>query len=252
MPELKRGRYRVRFASSAEDVARAQALRGQAFRAAGGSDAEAYDALCRHLLIEDAGGVLVATLRLRVFRSGAGIHLSYAAQHYDLSLLSTFPDAMVELGRFCLHPDRHDPDILRLAWGAITACVDQEGAGLLFGCVSFLGTDPSACRDAFATLRAAHLGPGRWLPGTKARSVIPLGQLPEVPPANPKAALAQMPPLLRSYLAMGGWVSDHAVVDSELDTMHVFTALEVDRVPAARARALRLIAGERRKDDAPA
>lgn len=57
------------------------------------------------------------------------------------------------------------------------------------------------------------------------------------------AARAQMPPLLRSYLAMGGWVSDHAVVDAELGTLHIFTALEVDRVPPARARSLRQIAG---------
>ncbi|MCA0272605.1 MAG: GNAT family N-acetyltransferase [Proteobacteria bacterium] len=243
MPELKRGRYLVRFASSGEDVARAQALRGLAFRGDGSADADAHDAACRHLMIEEAAGGLVATLRLRVFRSGADTHLSYAAQYYDLSPLSGFPDAMVELGRFCLHPDRHDPDILRLAWGAITACVDQEQAGMLFGCVSFRGTDPSAYPDAFATLRANHLGPGRWLPGTKAQSVIRFGQGPEGRPANPRAAQAQMPPLLRSYLAMGGWVSDHAVVDAELDTMHVFTALEVDRVPAARARSLRLIAG---------
>ncbi|HQU68294.1 MAG TPA: GNAT family N-acyltransferase [Albidovulum sp.] len=242
MPELKRGRYSVRFASSAEDVARAQALRGQAFRGAGRSDADAYDAFCRHLLIE-AAGALVAALRLRVFRSGVDVNLSYAAQYYDLSSLYAFPAAMVELGRFCLHPDRHDPDILRLAWGAITSCVDRERAGMLFGCVSFRGTDPSAYPDAFAALRAGHLGPGRWLPGTKARSVIRFGQGPEARPADPKAALLQMPPLLRSYLAMGGWVSDHAVVDAELDTMHVFTALEVDRVPAARARSLRLIAG---------
>jgi putative hemolysin len=54
-----------------------------------------------------------------------------------------------------------------------------------------------------------------------------------------KQALRKMPPLLRSYLAMGGWVSDHAVIDSELNTLHVFTGVEIDRVPAGRARLLR-------------
>ena len=38
-----------------------------------------------------------------------------------------------------------------------------------------------------------------------------------------------MPPLLRSYLALGGWVSDHAVVDPGLQTMHVFTGVEIGR-----------------------
>jgi putative hemolysin len=51
-----------------------------------------------------------------------------------------------------------------------------------------------------------------------------------------------MPPLLRSYLAMGGWVSDHAVIDREMGTMHVFTGLEVRAIPAARKRLLRALA----------
>lgn len=38
---------------------------------------------------------------------------------------------------------------------------------------------------------------------------------------------------------MGGWVSDHAVVDRDLDTLHVFTGLEVARVSANRARLIR-------------
>ena len=38
---------------------------------------------------------------------------------------------------------------------------------------------------------------------------------------------------------MGGWVSDHAVVDNDLGTLHVFTGVEISRIPAARARLLR-------------
>ena len=41
---------------------------------------------------------------------------------------------------------------------------------------------------------------------------------------------------------MGGWVSDHAVVDAEMNTLHVFTGVEIGAIPAARARALRLVA----------
>ena len=53
-----------------------------------------------------------------------------------------------------------------------------------------------------------------------------------------RASLAGLPPLLRTYLGMGGWVSNHAVADRELDTLHVFTCVEVDRVPAARAASI--------------
>ncbi|MFZ8959943.1 MAG: ornithine-acyl-ACP acyltransferase, partial [Paracoccaceae bacterium] len=55
-----------------------------------------------------------------------------------------------------------------------------------------------------------------------------------------KRAMVTLPPLLRSYLMLGGWVSDHAVIDRDLNTIHVFTGLEIAAVPPARARLLRL------------
>lgn len=244
MAELVRGRYRLRMAASEADLALAQTLRGRVFRSAGQSDADAFDARCRHVLIEETDDdAPVATFRLNLLHSGAAANLSYAAQYYDLTPLSGFPHPVVELGRLCLRPDRHDPDILRLAWGAITACVDREGAGMLFGCVSFRGTDAAPYRETFAHLRDCHLGPERWRPIAKAARVVRFADDPSARPTDPMAARAQMPPLLRSYLAMGGWVGDHAVVDAELGTLHIFTALEVDRVPPARARSLRQIAG---------
>jgi putative hemolysin len=56
-----------------------------------------------------------------------------------------------------------------------------------------------------------------------------------------KQAMLRMPPLLRSYLMMGGWVSDHAVVDRQMNTLHVFTGLEIGAIPAARKRLLRAL-----------
>jgi len=54
-------------------------------------------------------------------------------------------------------------------------------------------------------------------------------------------ALRRMPPLLRSYLMMGGWVSDHAVVDVQMNTLHVFTGIEIRSIPATRKRLLRAL-----------
>ncbi len=62
--------------------------------------------------------------------------------------------------------------------------------------------------------------------------------------ADARSGLAALPPLLRTYLGMGGWVSDHAVIDRDLDTLHVFTAVEIAKIPPARARALRAIAAD--------
>ncbi len=64
---------------------------------------------------------------------------------------------------------------------------------------------------------------------------------PEVPAGDARAALRLIPPLLRTYLSMGGWVSDHAVIDRQMNTLHVFTGIEIQSIPAARKRLLRAL-----------
>ena len=128
----------------------------------------------------------------------------------------------------------------RLAWAALTDYVDREDVGLLFGCSSFAGVEAGAYLDAFADLRARHLAPDKWQPGVRASEVFRFGaDVTRVP--DRKRAAAQMPPLLRTYLLMGGWVSDHAVVDREMNTLHVFTGVEVGAIPESRKRLLRAL-----------
>jgi len=253
MLSLARGRYTARFAETGDDVRRAQRLRWLAFvanrgladaAADEGADADAFDPLCRHVLVEEVrNGTLVCCFRLMTLEGGAEIGKSYSAQYYELSGLAGYEGRMVEMGRFCIHPAWSDPDILRVAWGAMARVVDDEGVEMLFGCSSFMGTETEAYLDAFAMLKARHLGPKRWLPRVKAPNVFRFAQRLRRGPRDAGRAMRLMPPLLRTYLMMGGWVSDHAVVDRDLGTLHVFTGLEVRSIPPARARALRAVAG---------
>ena len=241
MEPLHKGHYIARIAQGAEDVAAAQALRHLCFRGGSGQDADAFDRACTHLLVQDTrDGGLVSCCRVLPLPTGQAIGTSYSAQFYDLGALAGFDGPMLELGRFCIRPDRPDPDILRIAWGALARMVDAAGAAMLFGCTSFRGTDAAPYRDAFAALRAHHLAPARWAPRIKAPQVHAFAQNPPADP-HPRLAAQAMPPLLRSYLAMGGWVSDHAVVDAAMNTLHVFTALDISAIPPVRARALRLV-----------
>jgi L-ornithine Nalpha-acyltransferase len=239
---LSRGRYRVRLAAGADDVAAAQRLRHLAFWVARGRaredglDADPFDDPARHVLVEESStGALVACYRVQI-HEGHTLGQSYAAQYYDLSRLTRFPGPMLELGRFCLAPDQHDPDILRLAWGAMARLVDDAGVGLMFGCSSFAGADPAPHAGALAGL-IARTAPEAWRPDPRAPERVALRDVAASP-----APSAPLPALLRTYLSMGGWVSDHAVIDRQLDTLHVLTGVEIAAIPPARARALRLIA----------
>jgi len=255
MRVFSRGRYRVRFSTEPADMERAQRFRHAAFIAgrdgaaptgdrALGLDRDAFDPLCTHVLIEEArSGELACCFRMLPLESGAQIGMTYSAQYYELSALESFDAPMVEMGRFCIAPGCKDPDVIRVAWGAMTSFVEDRGVELLFGCSSFEGIDAETYADAFAYLKERHLAPNRWLPRVKAPRVFRFAQRLRLRRPDVKLAMKRMPPLLRSYLMLGGWVSDHAVIDNDLNTLHVFTGVEIGRVPASRKRLLRMAAG---------
>lgn len=237
-----RGRYRVEAGRGDAFLDLTLPLRRQVFRAGRLEDKDRFDAECLHVAVHDiAGGQIVCSFRALLLQPKQ-VGQSYAAQSYGLHRLAEFGAPLLELGRFALHPDWHDPDILRLAWAAIARLVDAQGVGMLFGCSSFQGADAGSHHAALALLGARHLGPAQWRPDPIAPQRLSFATAPVDPALDLRMGISQMPVLLRSYLTLGGWVSDHAVPDLDLDTLHVFTAVEIAAIPPARARALREIA----------
>ncbi len=247
MTVFTQGAFRVRPAATQADIRAAQHLRYHSFFRTGGAalceaelDRDAFDESCGHMLIELIGcGTLVCCFRLMPFESGREIERSYSAQYYNLGALKEFPARMVEMGRFCIHPGHRNPHVLRVAWQAMTQYVDANGIGMLFGCSSFEGADAEAHLDALALLSERYIAPRRWLPRPKAPEIFDFAARLRCGPVDEKRAMRLMPPLLRGYLALGGWVSDHAVIDEEMNTLHVFTGVEIARVPARMAHRLR-------------
>ncbi len=231
----------ARLARGRADMARVMAFRSAAFPRRAGREGDAQDALSAHVVVE-SDGVLLAYFRVMLFGWGAGLAQGYAARFYDVAPLAGYARPIAEMGRFCVASGGVHPDVLRLAWGAMTRIVDEGQAGLLVGCTSFRGAEWQAHRAGLALLAAEFVGPAEHLPRQRAAEVVDYPAL-AGPVADRRTSLAALPPLLRTYLGMGGWVSDHAVVDRELDTLHVFTCVEVDRVPPARAASLRAVAG---------
>lgn len=214
--EFNAGRWRARLVPVVQAGA-ALDLRARVFRG-GAPDGDVFDAAAHHLLIEGDGS-LVACARLTVQDRG-GILRGYCAGHYDLAAFAArFPHAL-EVGRICLDPACREAEVPRLLLAVLARVVATEAVPVLYGCSSFP-------RSGAGTARLVrHVTPDDWAPRPKA-GTIPLPQVP-----------GPLPPLLRGYLALGAGVSDHAVVDADLGTLHVFTALPVAAIPPARARLL--------------
>lgn len=239
-PPIHLGGLEVRPARTPDEVAQVLALRGLAFRGdIGADDADAFDAHALHLRAGPPDAAPQAALRLMWHAQGRID--GYAAGLYDLSRLARQPGASLELGRLCLHPDHSDPDLMRALWAGVTRVVDAGGASRLIGCTSFPGTDPARLAPALGLLAVRHQGPADLTPGVRAPRTLPLATFADQARADGAALL---PPLLRAYLALGGWVSDHLVIDADLGTCHVFTCVDIAAMPEARKRILRALAGQ--------
>ncbi len=242
MSQLVLGSYRARYAVSAEDLARALALRGRRFRGGRRGDADLFDVGAEHLVVEDAARRVVACARLRRFADGRAALSSYAARRYDLAGLARRPGPLGELGRLCTAEGAADPAIIRLVRTAIVAWATAGEVNFLFGCATLPGIDPAAHAPGLALLATRHLAPPSWRPGVKAPAIVALPRA-AGGAAEGREGLRAMPPLLRFYLGLGGRVSDHAVIDADLDALHVFAGLDLADAPPGRLRAIAAGAG---------
>ncbi|MBJ2153359.1 ornithine-acyl-ACP acyltransferase [Paracoccus sp. IB05] len=236
MARITRGGMRARLADGAGDTDAVMALRHQAWPSDG---ADPLDAVAGQLMIEGRDGRLLATLRVGLVPAVA-LAGSYSARYYDLAPLAAGSGLWLEPGRFAAAPGA-GWEALRMCWAALARIALEAGVRGLFGCASFPGADWQPHREALALLAAQPVPPGALRPGPRAPERVTYPALAGVV-SDHKAALAGMPPLLRFYLSLGGQVSDHAVVDRQLDTLHVFTCVETDRIPKARRESLRALA----------
>jgi L-ornithine Nalpha-acyltransferase len=237
------GGLTVRLARSEKDLQAVQALRAARFRAIqAASDLDRFDPLFAHLLVYRSGDETpLATARFRLLSGATDIASSYTAQFYDLDALARAKLRLMEIGRICLRAGHeHEADLPRALLAGLTRAAQVLAADMLIGCASFQGAQPHNHIDALRYLHAHHLGPVALRPRKKGGTLYDLHQAAETT-ARPQD-LRHVPALLRLYLGLGGWVSDHAVCDLDLNTLHVFTAVDVRAIPSARLRALTLLA----------
>ena len=240
MEIVKVGRYRARFSDSLDDLSAAQALRYQCFNLSNKLklDVDDFDTICKHVLVENLETKkLICCYRILGFDNGKSVTSSYSSQFYDLKAIERYHKPMIEIGRFCIDPKVNDPTVLLTAWAALAQIVDQSQTELLFGCSSFEGIKKEKYLDSFALLRDRHIAPDHWRPKIKAAQVFCYAK-DLIYKVDKKKALLNMPPLLKTYLSMGAWVSDHAVVDLNMKTLHLFTGMEISKIPESRKKFL--------------
>lgn len=243
--ELRAGNLGVRVASTAWEVEAAQALRFRVFygemgakadaaTAASGLDADAYDAVADHLLVLDhdkgeGPESVVGTYRLIRRPAAARIGRFYSADEYEIAPILGFPGEILELGRSCTDAAYRTRGTLQLLWGGIAAYVFRHEIALMFGCASLPGTDLDENAAQLSYLHHHHLAPEPLRPRAIEARYLPMERLPRGE-YDAKAALLALPPLIKGYLRLGGYVGDGAVLDPQFNTTDVCVVVKTDQV----------------------
>ena len=231
--------YELKLARTRDDIRAAQSLRFQVFNLelnegleqsfATCLDADPFDDVCEHLLVEDtANGGIVGTYRLQMGDKAAANRGFYSAQEFDFTPYQPIQKQIVELGRACVHRDHRNLAVLSLLWRGIYAYARERGGRYLIGCSSLTSQDPVEGASMFQELKRKHLVDAPFQTNPLPAVACPLDQVSKKAPKVPK--------LLGAYLAVGAKITGPPAIDREFKTIDFLTFLDLISLPESTVR----------------
>jgi putative hemolysin len=241
--DIRSGPLQVRLAETTADIDAAQALRYRIFYERLGAqplpetaclrrDVDQFDSDCDHLLVLDHSrgtGRVIGTYRLIRRDTAARLGGFYSAKEFDISAVVRHAGEVLELGRSCVDPAYRNRSAMQLLWSGIAAYVFHYDVVLMFGCASLPGTSPDALSIPLSYLHRYHLAPPALRPRALTDRYVEMRRLRPCA-IDATRAMAALPPLIRGYLRLGGFVGDGAVVDEQFNTTDVCVVVKTDLV----------------------
>ena len=259
--EIKSGSIEVRLATSPEDIDAAQALRYKVFYDELGAeptpematrhrDFDKYDEHCDHLLVIDhmrkAGSQVIGTYRLIRREAASKCGGFYSSGEYDITRILEYPGEILELGRSCIDAEYRTGPVMQILWRGLTAYVFRYDVTLMFGCASFPGADPTVHKIPLSYLYHHHLAPPALCTKALPNLYVDMKMLPReafdpndafnTMKLDPRNGSNSLPPLIKGYVRVGGFVGDGAVIDHQFNTTDVFIIVKTDLITSRYIR----------------
>jgi putative hemolysin len=243
--ELRAGHLGVRIATTEAEIDAVQALRWRIFYEEMGAepspqalalsrDVDAFDAVADHMLVVDHAigpgpeGV-VGTYRLIQQDAAEAIGRFYSDEEYDIAPLVGFPGKLLELGRSCVAADYRGRAVMQLLWRGIAAYVFRHQIDIMFGCASLPSTDPDQWANELTYLYYNHLAPPALRPRALPERYVEMRRM-DPDEMDARKAQNNLPPLIKGYLRLGGFIGDGAVIDSQFNTLDVAVVVKSDLI----------------------
>ncbi len=240
----------ARISSSEQDILASQRLRYQVFVEELGAtgagvnhaqrlEADEFDPFCEHLILVDPTRSeaklehVVGVYRLLRGEAAAAACGFYSSSEFDLSPLIESGRSLVELGRSCTHPDIRAGAAMFKIWNRLADYVIDNDIEIMFGVASFHGTDAKELLNPLSYLHCRHLAPKDLRMTAMPQEVGPMRLIP-CGQVDRRAALKSIPPLIKSYLRLGGFVGDGAFFDFDFNTTDVCLVVDTGNMAEDR------------------
>jgi L-ornithine Nalpha-acyltransferase len=244
--ELRVGNLGVKVSRDPDEIREAQRLRYQIFFGEMGGvshnptvikeqrDFDDFDEVCDHLLVLDHDeahpeGRVVGTYRLLRREGRAKIGRFYTESEFDITPIKNYPGEVMELGRSCVHEAYRNRAVMQLLWRGIGEYVAKYDVHLMFGCASFMGTDLTEHALALSYLHHYHLAPENLRAKALPAHYHSMNLMPKEA-IDPKAALQEVPALIKGYLRLNGVIGDGVYIDKECNSIDVSVVVKTDLV----------------------
>ncbi len=237
LSDITQGSLRLKFANSESEIIQSQRLRYKIFYEELRADADEqsrmqkrdidpYDEISDHLLVLDTvlsdneAEQLVGSYRLITQNKLAAGQKFYTENEYDISALKNSNVKLLELGRSYVREEYRTKQVINLLWHGLARYINHYDIGCLFGCASFYGADPEKHRMALSLLHSNNLAPEKFRPAVlPSENAVAIEALPA--DSDIKNILRDIPPLLKGYIRVGGYIGDGAYIDKKFDTVDV-------------------------------
>ncbi|UWR04691.1 GNAT family N-acetyltransferase [Ruegeria conchae] len=201
-----------------------------------GLEKDRFDPHFDHMLaIDDSTGEVIGVYRLLPGERAAELGQFYSEDEYDLTVLKQSGRNLLELGRSCVHPDYRGGTAMYHLWNGLAAYVTARKIEVLFGVASFHGTDVQKLAQPLSMLHHNHLAPPDLRVRAQPGVFQPMDLLP-VKALDRRAAMVQVPSLIKAYLRLGGFVGEGAFIDHAFNTTDVCLILDTTRMNARQRR----------------
>ena len=231
--DIRTNSLHLRLAETLDEVEAAQALRYRIFyegtaakateeMAALKRDFDAFDDYCDHLLVFDRSRgdgpeAVIGTYRLMRREAAERCGRFYTEDEYDIANLLNFPGDILELGRSCIAEKFRTGPTMQLLWRGVVEYVLAHDVGLLFGCASLPGVEPDRLALQLSFLYHHHLAPPALRTWALPERYVAMNRIPPEEFSAPRV-MRELPPLLKGYLRVGGFIGEGAVVDYDFGT----------------------------------